>query len=244
MISLSARRSSRALVLGTLVLLAWPRVAAPADAGIDGVMAAALRHLAEERALAAWGLDPPLRVQATLGQLDPRLALAPCRRAEPFAPPGVPAWGKTRIGIRCAEGHTAWKVTLPVTVQVYTRGLVAQAGLPAGTTIGPASLVSAEVDAAAHADAVLTDPAQAVGRVLARSLVPGEPLRRGHLRIRQWFAAGDTVRIVASGAGWSVSGEGRAIGAGIEGQPVSARTDSGHTVTGYATGERRLEVAL
>ena len=218
--------------------------AAQSSLVVDPALAAALQGQAEARARAAWGAAPLLRVQVALGRPDPRLQLAACARIEPFDPSGVPAWGATRIGLRCAEGTVAWKVTLPATVQMFTRALVLPTGLPAGATIAAGQLATAEVDAAAHADPVLTDEAQALGRVLARPVAPGEALRRGHLRVRQWFAAGDTVRIVASGAGWSVSGEGRAIGPGIEGQPVSVRTDSGRTVTGYATGERRLEVAL
>lgn len=215
-----------------------------ADPLLAPALSAALEHQASERALAAWPAPPPLRVQVSLGRLDPRLQLAPCARIEPFAPAGVPAWGATRVGLRCAEGVAAWKVTLPATVQVYVRGLVALAALPPGTTISQGQLASAEVDAAARSDGVLVDPAQALGRVLARALAPGEALHRGDLRVRQWFAAGDMVRIVASGAGWSVSTEGRAIGAGVEGQAVSARTENGRTVTGYATGDHRLEVAM
>jgi flagellar basal body P-ring formation protein FlgA len=240
------RHAATMALLALLVAAAGARAAGDATPWpIDEKLAASLQRLAQERARAAWGTTQPLlRVQVTLGRLDPRLQLAACARVEAFAPAGVPPWGATRIGLRCADAALAWKVTLPATVQMFTHALVVPSGMAAGQTITSSQLALAEVDAAAQPDRVLTDAAQATGRVLARSVAPGEALRRGHLRARQWFAAGDMVRIVASGPGWTVSSEGRAIGHGIEGQPVRARTDGGQTVTGYATGDHRLEVPL
>ncbi len=239
-----ARAHGRHLAAALLLALGPVAGVAAAPPSIDPALATALQHLAEDRARAAWGAQPLLRIEVTLGRLDPRLALAACDRIEPFVPPGSPPWGATRVGMRCAQGQVGWKVTLPATVQMLVDGLIVPAGLPAGQTIAAAQLAVAEVDAAARADAVLTDPAQAVGRVLARPVAAGEALRRSVLRNRQWFAAGEMVRIVASGAGWTVSAEGRAIGPGIEGQPVSVRTPTGQTVTGYATGDHRLELPL
>ncbi len=229
---------------GVLIALALGAGMGAASPAIDPALASALRQQAEDRARAVWGAQPLVRVEVALGQLDRRLALAACNRIEPFVPAGSPPWGATRIGLRCADGSVGWKVTLPAKVQMVVSGVVAPAGLAAGQTIAAAQLALGEVDAAARTDAVLADPAQAVGRVAARTVSAGEALRRGDLRNRQWFAAGEMVRIVASGAAWTVSAEGRAIGAGIEGQPVSARTATGQTVTGWATGDHRLELPL
>jgi flagella basal body P-ring formation protein FlgA len=83
-----------------------------------------------------------------------------------------------------------------------------------------------------------------VGRTLARPLAAGETLRAADLRVRQWFAAGDTVRIVAGGQGWHIHGEGLALNPGLEGQTVRVRTESGRIVSGVAVAERQVEVAL
>ena len=182
------------------------------------------------------------RIEVVPGQLDPRLQLAACDRVEPFLPAGSPAWGRTRVGLRCVEGPKAWSVYLPVTVKVLASAAVLVAPLPAGTLLRAEHFGVGEVDWAASTSPVLATPA--VGRTLARALGRGEPLRQADLQVRRWFAAGDTVRIVASGPGFSVSGEGLAMGDGVEGQPVRVRTDSGRIVSGRATGERRVEVAL
>jgi flagella basal body P-ring formation protein FlgA len=70
------------------------------------------------------------------------------------------------------------------------------------------------------------------------------PLRSGDLRPRMWFAAGDTVRIVAGGSGWHIRGEGQALGPGVEGQVVRVRTESGRIISGMAVADRQVEVAL
>jgi len=60
-----------------------------------------------------------LRPEIVVGQLDSRLRLAPCQRVEPFLPEGTRLWGRTRVGLRCAEGPTRWTVFLPITVKAW-----------------------------------------------------------------------------------------------------------------------------
>jgi flagella basal body P-ring formation protein FlgA len=74
--------------------------------------------------------------------------------------------------------------------------------------------------------------------------MPGHVLRQADLKARQWFAAGDTVRIVGAGPGFAISSDGLALSPGIEGQPVKVRTEGGRVVVGRATAARQVEVAL
>lgn len=195
-------------------------------------------------AQAAMGPRTPVRVEVIPGTLDPRLRLAPCRRIQPFLPPGHKAWGRTRMGLRCVEGAVAWSVTLPLTVRVFAPALVAGQPLVAGTVLEAQHLQLAEVDWAAADSAAQAQPAALVGRTLARPVVAGQAVRDADLRRRQWFAMGDTVQIVAVGPGFAVSGEGVALTPGLEGQVARIRTENGRTVSGVAVGERRLEVNL
>jgi len=105
-------------------------------------------------------------------------------------------------------------------------------------------LMQAPVDWAAAATPPLALINDAIGRTLARPAAPGQALRAADLRARQWFAGGETVQLVATGAGFAVSGEARALSAGIEGQPVRVITEQGRTLIGRPVGERRVEVAL
>lgn len=184
------------------------------------------------------------RVEFTIGQLDARLRLAPCQKIQPYLPPGTRLWGKSRVGMRCVQGPVAWNVYLPVTVKVFGRAVVAATSLGQGQELGAADLRVAEVDLAEENSPALLDAAAAVGRPLARALSPGQTLRQSHLKARQWFAAGETVRLVAQGAGFAVSSEGHALTPGIEGQAARVRTDNGRIVTGTPVGERQVEVRL
>jgi flagellar basal body P-ring formation protein FlgA len=208
---------------------------------VDAALAQRVEALAREASAQA---APGLRVEVKVGRLDPRLKLAPCAQVQPYLPRGTRLWGAARIGLRCTDGATRWNVFLPVTVSVYGPALVAAGALSAGTTLTAQDLKTAEVDFAARPGAVLAPTEPLVGRTLARALPAGEPLRASDLRARQWFAAGDTVRIVAAGRGWRIHGEGQALNPGVEGLPVRVRTESGRIVSGMAVAERQVEVAL
>ena len=181
------------------------------------------------------------RIEVVVGQLDPRLHLAPCERIEPYVPLNTRLWGKSRIGLRCARGPVAWNVYLPVTVKAWGRALVLPAGAAAGTTLAEADLAEAEVDIAEEPSPVVADVRLVAGRVLAQSVRPGQALRQSHVKARQWFGAGDTVKIVALGEGFSLEGSGQAISNGIEGQTARVRTENGSIVSGTPSGERRME---
>lgn len=184
------------------------------------------------------------RVEFTIGQLDARLKLAPCQKIQPYLPAGTRLWGRSRVGLRCTQGPVAWNVYLPVTVKVYGQALVASTSLGQGQELTVADLRAAEVDLAEESSPALLNAADAVGRPLARALAPGQTLRQAHLRARQWFAAGETVKLVAQGAGFAVASEGQALTPGIEGQAARVRTDNGRIVTGTPVGERQVEIRL
>jgi flagella basal body P-ring formation protein FlgA len=184
------------------------------------------------------------RVEITLGQLDPRLRLAPCERVEPYIPQGTRLWGRARVGLRCTQGPTHWNVYLPVTVDVFGPGFVAARPLPAGHVITQADLRPAEINLGEHRSPAIGDAALAVGRTLAQALPAGESLRQAALRSRQWFAPGDTVKVRALGNGFAITGSGQALAAGLEGQNVRIRTDSGKVVTGQPVDEGVVEITL
>lgn len=183
------------------------------------------------------------RVEVEVGALDPRLRLAPCERVEPYVPAGTRLWGRTRIGLRCTAGVSLWNVYLPLVVKVYGRAPVAARDLPAGAVVTAADLREAEVDLA-QASPPLTQAEPALGRTLARPVAAGQALRNTDLRTRQWFAAGETVQVVAVGSGFRISGEGQALGPGLEGQAARVRVEGGRIVTGLPVGERTLEIRL
>ncbi|MGN6528645.1 MAG: flagellar basal body P-ring formation chaperone FlgA [Burkholderiaceae bacterium] len=187
---------------------------------------------------------PAVRVEVKVGRLDPRLRLAPCQKIEPYLPPGLPAWGSTRMGLRCTQGPKRWNVSLPVTIGVFTRATVLKDALPAGTVLDASQLMQAEVDIAAAPGAPVFDPAAVLGRTLARSVAAGAALRMTDLKARQYFSAGETVRVTAVGSGWNVTTDAQAISAGVEGQMARVRTDGGRILVARPSGDHQVEVVL
>ena len=183
-------------------------------------------------------------MEVEVGALDSRLRLAPCARTEAYLPSNSTLWGRSRVGLRCLEGITAWNVFLPVTVRAWGPALVAAIPLPLGRQLQARDFAQAEIDWAENPSAAVFDLSQVVGRTLSRAMAPGESLRLTHLRPRQWFAAGDLVKVRAVGDGFSVGGLAEAITPGIEGQPARARTESGRILTGEPVAERQMEIGL
>ena len=185
---------------------------------------------------------PGQRVEVLVGPLDARLHLAPCRRTQPYLAGSARLWGRSRVGLRCVEGPSAWNVFVPVTVRVFGAAYVAAASLPAGSVLATADMVKAEVDLAENPSNPFTDPARAAGRTLARAVTAGQVLRESHLRPRVWFAAGDAVKLVAHGSGFQVASTGQALTPGIEGQPARARTESGRIVVGSPVAQKEIDL--
>ena len=239
------RRLRLAATLACASALALPALAQPVASPLSEALRAEVQRLAQDAALVLWGdAQQAPRIEVQVGELSPHLKLAPCAQVLPYLPGGVRPLGRSRIGLRCTQGSVRWNVSLPVTVRLWATALVATTALPAGTLLEARHLASAEVDLAERADPALANSAQAVGRTLQRSLAAGDALRQTDLKMRQLFNTGDTVRIVGLGPGYAVASEGQAMGPGLQGQAARVRTESGRIITGVATAERRVEVAL
>lgn len=186
----------------------------------------------------------PLRMEVSVGSLDSRLRLAPCARVEPYLPNGSRLWGRTRIGLRCVEGATAWNVFLPVTVKAFGPAWVLAGPVAAGAVLTAADAVEGEVDWAAESAPVMANPDMWVGQVAARSLAGGQALRQSMVRAPHLFRAGAQVKIVAQGPGYAVTSAGQAMTAGAAGQTVRIRMDNGRMVSGTVSENGTVDVAL
>ena len=186
----------------------------------------------------------PLRMEVSVGSLDSRLRLAPCARVEPYLPTGAKLWGRTRLGLRCVEGPTAWNVFLPVTVKAYGPAWVLTGPVAAGTVLSAQDAMEAEVDWAEESAPVMANPDMWVGQVAARSLVAGQALRQSMVRPPQLFRAGAQVKVLAQGPGYAVASAGQAMSAGVAGQTVRIRMDNGRIISGTVNEYGTVVVAL
>jgi flagella basal body P-ring formation protein FlgA len=186
----------------------------------------------------------PIQMSVTVGQIDTRLQLAPCRQIEPSLPAGSRLWGKTRVALRCVDGVAKWQVFLPVQVKAVGPAWVVRRDVPAGATLSDDDLMMSEVDWAEDPSPVVTHPQIWATQVTARALTTGQTLRQNLLRPAQVFQAGSLVRVMAQGGGFQVSADGQALSAGILGQAVRVKMDNGRVMTGTVIDARTVKVDI
>jgi flagella basal body P-ring formation protein FlgA len=185
-----------------------------------------------------------LRMEVSVGSLDPRLQLAPCAKVEPYMPPGTRLWGKSRLGLRCVSGTSRWNVSMPVTVKAMGRAWVAKSHVAAGTVLTAADAMEAEVDWAEDASPVVAYMENWVGQVASRTWVAGQTVRQAMVKPAQVFQAGTQIRVLAQGVGFQVLSDGQAVTAGVVGQPAKVRLDSGRVMSGVVQDARTIVVEM
>ena len=79
---------------------------------------------------------------------------------------------------------------------------------------------------------------------MRNSLGAGQPLRSDQLLSPLVIRQGQTVRVISSGSGFSVSAEGKAINNATIGQLVQIRMESGQTVSGTARADGSVEISF
>lgn len=189
----------------------------------------------------------PGRVEVKVGAPDPRLQPAPCTALEPFLPAGTRLWGRTTLGVRCRDavaGQAGWSILLPVEIRVFGNALVTTRALAAGTAPGADSYTLREVELTREPKGTLSDPAQIGDLVLARPVPAGQILRSDLFKARLVVNAGEQVKIFASGRGFRISTQGRALNGATAGQTVRIQSESGRMLSGVAQADGSVEMRL
>lgn len=216
--------------------------AAPAPATLPGqqdpeaIQRTALAFLQQQIA----GL--PGKATATVSPSLPR-GLAACTTLEPFLPTGARLWGRTTVGVRCA-GERPWTVYLQAKVVVQATYYVAARQIAPGEPLTAADLVARDGDLTVLPQAVITDPSQAIGATALARVAAGLPLRQDMLKSAASVSAGQTVRVVAAGPGFTISAEGSVLANAAPGQSVRVRMAAGQIVTAIVKDAGTVEIPL
>ena len=182
----------------------------------------------------------PGTVKITMGQFDGS-RLPPCSAHEAFSPQGSRTIGKTNVGVRCLS-PSAWTVLIPAQISVTGNYVTTSRALIAGQTIQAGDLATVSGDVSNLPTGVINNPAQAIGKTLRNSLGAGQTLRDDQLLAFLVIKQGQSVRVTSSGAGFSVSAEGKAINSASIGQQVRVKMESGQTVSGTAKADGSVEI--
>jgi flagellar basal body P-ring formation protein FlgA len=202
----------------------------------DAVRAAALVFLTQQAA----GL--PGKADITVTPVFPR-GLAACTTLEPFLPAGSRLWGRTTVGVRCS-GDRPWTLYLQARVSVMATYYLAARAVAPGEVLTAADLIPRDGDLTAMPQAIVTDPSQAVGAVTLSRLAAGLPLRTDMLRGAGAVVIGQSVRVVTTGAGFSISAEGSVMNNAAPGQQVRVKTAGGQIISGVVKDGSTVEIQL
>ncbi|KWA67678.1 flagellar biosynthesis protein FlgA [Burkholderia ubonensis] len=184
----------------------------------------------------------PGKPAASVAPSFPR-GLAACTTLEPFLPTGARLWGRTTVGVRCA-GERPWTVYLQAKVTVQATYYAAARQIAPGEVLTAADLVARDGDLTLLPLAVITDPSQAVGSTALARVAAGLPLRQDMLKGAASVSAGQTVRVVAAGPGFTISAEGSALANAAPGQSVRVRMAAGQIVTAIVKDAGTVEIPL
>lgn len=199
-----------------------------------------ISQMAKERT--AKLVPPNSKIDVKVGTLDSRFKLTSCQKMEPYFLPASPNWGRMRIGIKCLEGEKKWNVSVPLTVDVTTNVLATTSQLPVGTVIDSSHLKEQEANLSTFSVPPMIKKEDAIGRTLARPLAADTVLHIHDFKMKQFYAAGDTVKVVATVNNLQVTISGVAITPGVEGQVARVKTDTGKVLQGKPIGDRLVEV--
>lgn len=175
----------------------------------------------------------PGSVTVTAGTLDPRLLLPSCPAIEFFVPTGSRLWGNSNIGVRCPAPST-WTVYLPVNIKITADIVFAAHPLQVGQILSEPDILIKNDDITQFSSGVITDPSQALGKIVSLGVAAGYPLRIDMLRAPNVIQQGQSVKIVAQGSNFQVNAEGKALANAAAGQIVAVRTPSGKIIKGTA----------
>ena len=226
-------KASHALFLPLLLLAALP-------AWADVQQNHAEIRAAVEAFVRAQTSTLPGQVTIKVGEIDRRIVPPACPKLEAFLPPGGHLLGNGTVGIQCPTGKKGWKLFVPVHVTAIASMLVAGKPLQQGQVLRAEDLASQNGELAQAG--ILTDPAQAVGKVLKYSIGAGQALKQDMLRAPYAITQGQTVQLRVEGAGFRIHSEGHALNNAAEGQPVRVRTSSDQVVSGTARPDGIVEV--
>ena len=171
----------------------------------------------------------PGKVSIQVEEMDKRIVLPACPALEAFLPPGAHLNGNSSVGVRC-NSKKGWSVFVPVSVKISASLLTANITLQQGQIVRAEDLGSLSSETL-QAD-TLTDPAQAIGKVMKFGIGKGQLLRHNMLRDPYTVTQGQTVQLQVQGQGFLIRSEGQALNNAAEGQAASARTVSGQKLSG------------
>ncbi|MBO9515604.1 MAG: flagellar basal body P-ring formation protein FlgA [Variovorax sp.] len=168
--------------------------------------------------------------------------LPPCNDFEAFMPTGASPWGRVSIGLRC-RGEKPWSRFVSAQVAVHGTYYVAARTIEPGEALAAADVIERSGDLTALPRSVVTEASALRGVTSAQRIAAGAPLRKEQMRSMLVIQQGQTVQVIAQGAGFTVTTEGKAMTRAEAGATVQAKTRDGRLVSGIADEDGTIRLA-
>lgn len=221
-------------LLVLLSLSSLPAAAGAAPAGAKGAQNHAEIRDTVAAFVRAQTQAVPGKASIQVMDIDRRIVLPACSSPlEAFLPPGSQLNGNSNVGVRC-NGKQIWTLFVQVNVKVSLNMLTVNKTLQQGQTVRAEDLGA--LNSESLQPGTLSDPAQAIGKIMKFGIAAGQILRHDMLRAPYSVKQGQSVQLKVVGTGFRVSTEGRALSNAAEGETTSARTTSGQIVSGVVKG--------
>lgn len=160
-----------------------------------------------------------------IGNVDPRLRLPACPQIQAYLSENSPLIGNISVGIRCQVGKR-WSLFVSAQVKLQKRVLVAKRALKRGVILGQHDVALEEKELFNQHHQYLTNVSEVLGQQLKRSVRAGEPLQLNRLEPPKLVRRGQSITILAEGAGVSVRMSGKALMDGRSGDRIQVENDS------------------
>lgn len=185
------------------------------------------------------------RQRYLVGPIEPRMQLERCNRpVKPIIAPGRHMQDRILVELRC-EGTPPWHLYVPVKIIGTSPVAVAAHAIVQGSVLTANDMRVEQHDIAQMPPGYMDDPAIAVGLTASRPISSGAIITNQLLLAPKAVQRGQTVTLVADGAGMSVRMAGRAMSDGLINQRVRVQNlSSGKIVEGIARSDQVVEISF
>ncbi len=188
---------------------------------------------------------PGDEIEVSIAAIDPRLRLHACDKALTYEQrSGLTGASNVTLRVICS-GQQPWFFYLTGTVKHSRPVLIASRNLIRGELLTSSDVLLQPRDISSLGHTVISDPQNALGQQVKRSISKGEAVRSSSLEAPQVISKGDQVVIKAIADELTVSSSGTALNNGKVGQQIRVRNLQGDKVIrALVTARGQVEVRL
>lgn len=184
----------------------------------------------EQQAAQVW---PGVRARAQTGAIDDRLRLAACRDLQFSLAAGARLGTAGSVKAQC-NSPARWSLYIGFRMLLSGPALVARRDLPARTVLTADDVEVRDIDYERPPAAYLNDMRLVLGSRVDHYIAAGQPLPAEGLSRPPVVNAGQRVRVVVRGVGFSINQSGAALNTAAAGEQVRIKIRSGRIVHGIA----------